>query len=133
MSCPYLQEVRMVFCRAYPVKKLVPIDRVTTASTCEGEYCDCPLFKEALARAGREHDTADRVVVCIGHVQGIRSRRVIDSDLCRGIHAGRFDLVRTVSNKIGLPPHRHCGSRACVEAKHPMIPGIHNENPTCSY
>jgi hypothetical protein len=53
MTCPYLKEVSMVFCRAYPVKKPVPIDRVTTASTCEGEYCGCPLFKEALARAGK--------------------------------------------------------------------------------
>jgi hypothetical protein len=53
MTCPYLKEVSMVFCRAYPVKKPVPIDRVTTASTCEGEYDGCPLFKEALARAGK--------------------------------------------------------------------------------
>ena len=27
MTCPYLKEVSMVFCRAYPVKKLVPLDR----------------------------------------------------------------------------------------------------------
>ena len=26
MTCPYLKEVTMVFCRAYPVKKLVPVD-----------------------------------------------------------------------------------------------------------
>jgi hypothetical protein len=62
MTCPYLKEVSMVFCRAYPVKKPVPIDRVTTASTCEGDaFKECPLFKEALARAGRsstdEHPT----------------------------------------------------------------------------
>jgi hypothetical protein len=54
MTCPYLKEVTMVFCRAYPVKKPVPLDRVTTASTCEGEtFGECPLFKEALARAER--------------------------------------------------------------------------------
>jgi hypothetical protein len=54
MTCPYLKEVSMVFCRAYPVKKPVPIDRVTTASTCEGDaFKGCPLFCEALARAGR--------------------------------------------------------------------------------
>lgn len=53
MTCPYFKEVSMVFCRAYPVKKPVPIDRVTTASTCEGEFKECPLFKEALSRAGR--------------------------------------------------------------------------------
>ncbi len=54
MTCPYLKEVSMVFCRAYPVKKPVPIDRITTASTCEGEvFKECPLFREALARAER--------------------------------------------------------------------------------
>jgi hypothetical protein len=54
----------MVFCRAYPVKKLVPIDRVTTASTCESEgFGTCPLYTEAAARSWRgavdEDDTLD--------------------------------------------------------------------------
>jgi hypothetical protein len=54
MNCPYLNEVTMVFCRAYPVKKLVPIDRVTTASTCEGgAFEQCSLFCEAHALAKR--------------------------------------------------------------------------------
>ena len=57
MSCPYLKEVSMVFCRAYPVKKLVPIDRVTTESTCEGDGCRrCPLFQEALAQLNRSDE-----------------------------------------------------------------------------
>jgi hypothetical protein len=57
MTCPYLKEVAMVFCRACPVKKLVPIDHVTTASRCEGEaYKTCPLFKEALERAYQSAD-----------------------------------------------------------------------------
>ncbi len=54
MTCPYLKEVTMVFCRAYPVKKLVPLDRVTTECTCEGDaFKTCPLFAEALERAKR--------------------------------------------------------------------------------
>jgi len=54
MTCPYLKEVTVVFCRAYPVKKPVPIDRVTTASTCEGDaFCACALYRDALVRAGR--------------------------------------------------------------------------------
>jgi hypothetical protein len=54
MTCPYLKEVAMVFCRACPVKKLVPLDHVTTASRCEGEsFKSCPLFQEALARTFR--------------------------------------------------------------------------------
>lgn len=53
MTCPYFEEVTMVFCRAYPVKKLVPVDQVTTASACAGEFRECPLYGEALARAAR--------------------------------------------------------------------------------
>lgn len=57
MTCPYLKEVAMVFCRASPVKKLVPIDHVTTASRCEGDcYKGCPLFQEALERAYQSAD-----------------------------------------------------------------------------
>jgi hypothetical protein len=58
MSCPYLTEVTMCFCRAFPVKKLVPVDRVITDSACEGEsYGGCPVFREAAARLG--HAPAD--------------------------------------------------------------------------
>jgi hypothetical protein len=61
MSCPYLKEVRMVFCRAYPVKKLVPIDQVTTASSCETDcaFHDCALFKDARARMERSAHAAE--------------------------------------------------------------------------
>ncbi len=51
MSCPYLAEITMSFCRAAPVKKLVPTDRVVTESACDGEaYGLCPAFREAQAR-----------------------------------------------------------------------------------
>jgi hypothetical protein len=61
MSCPYLKEVRMVFCRAYPVKKLVPIDQVTTANSCETDcaFHDCALFKDARGRVERSVEAAD--------------------------------------------------------------------------
>lgn len=55
MSCPYLTQVTVVFCRAVPVKKFVPTDRLTTASTCEGERFEaCPTYRETLERAGQE-------------------------------------------------------------------------------
>jgi hypothetical protein len=51
MVCPYLEEVAMLFCRAYPVKKLLPRDRITTASPCLSEgFQSCPLFQELVAR-----------------------------------------------------------------------------------
>ncbi len=55
MSCPYLTQVTMVYCRASPVKKLVPSDSITTASTCDGEsFRGCPLFLEVEEQIGRE-------------------------------------------------------------------------------
>ncbi len=55
MTCPYLAEVTMVFCQAAPLKKLIPSDRISTASACEAEhYRNCPLYREAVARARHE-------------------------------------------------------------------------------
>jgi len=52
MACPYLVEVTMVYCQASPVRKPIPSDRISTASTCDGDaYRGCPLYREALARA----------------------------------------------------------------------------------
>jgi hypothetical protein len=59
MSCPHLKEVVMLFCRAYPVKKMVPLDRLATANPClGGDFSACPLFRELSERlkACPEHD-----------------------------------------------------------------------------
>jgi hypothetical protein len=51
MPCPFLEEILMAYCRAYPVRKLVPKCQITTGSTCTAErYMDCPFFKEITAR-----------------------------------------------------------------------------------
>ncbi len=51
MDCPYLEEVVMVFCRAYPVRKLVPRNRLAAIGPCQGGRFDaCPLYRELLAR-----------------------------------------------------------------------------------
>ena len=51
MSCPYLKEVVMLFCDAYPVKKMLPLDRIATAHPCLGrDFEQCPLFRELMAR-----------------------------------------------------------------------------------
>jgi hypothetical protein len=52
MTCPYLTEVSMVFCQASPQKKLIPSDRISTASACEADgYHKCALFQTTQARA----------------------------------------------------------------------------------
>jgi hypothetical protein len=58
MSCPYLKEVVMLFCQAYPVKKMVPLDRIASANPCLGQDFEaCPLFKDVLAKM-RAHSQA---------------------------------------------------------------------------
>jgi hypothetical protein len=51
MPCPFLEEIVMVYCEAYPVRKLVPKHQITTESLCAGDgYKACPFFKEISAR-----------------------------------------------------------------------------------
>jgi len=41
----------MLFCQAYPVKKMVPLDRLASAEPCLGkDFSKCPLFKELVER-----------------------------------------------------------------------------------
>lgn len=61
MSCPYLKEVVMLYCQAYPVKKLIPLDRIASAEPCLGrEFESCPLFKDVLARMRAHSQPADQ-------------------------------------------------------------------------
>jgi hypothetical protein len=63
MSCPYLKEVRMVFCRAYPVKKLVPLDQLVSASSCETAcaFEGCAAYRDARALVVQAADEAELV------------------------------------------------------------------------
>jgi len=50
----------MLFCRAYPVKKMVPLDRLASANPClGGDFSACPLFRELSERlkACPEHES----------------------------------------------------------------------------
>ncbi len=65
MACPYLEEVVMLFCRAYPVKKPLPRDRVAASSPCVGDGFErCPFFQERLPAAtpGRVERSGTRAV-----------------------------------------------------------------------
>jgi hypothetical protein len=53
----------MLFCDAYPVKKMLPLDRIATADPCLGQFHDCPLFREAMARLASVTGTAAPVAV----------------------------------------------------------------------
>lgn len=63
MTCPYLKEVRMVFCRAYPVKKLVPLDQLVSVSCCATDcaFQGCAAYQEARARVELAADEGELV------------------------------------------------------------------------
>jgi hypothetical protein len=50
VRCPFFEEVMVAFCRAYPVKKMVPSDRTQANCICTGQYGECPLFREVIAK-----------------------------------------------------------------------------------
>jgi len=47
MKCPFLEEVVVRYCKAYPVRKLIPSDVSSTVSLCTSdEYVHCPEYRE---------------------------------------------------------------------------------------
>lgn len=65
MACPYLREVVMLFCDAYPVKKMLPLDRIATADPCLGQFHVCPLFGDAMNRLTAAQITAVTPCACM--------------------------------------------------------------------
>src|SRR3972149_3333838 len=58
-KCPFLEMTTVTFCKAYPVKKMIPLDRSTSAKgLCHtGNYRLCSAFRELEAPGS----TAERV------------------------------------------------------------------------
>ena len=53
MPCPHLKQVVMLYCDAYAVKKMVPLDRIVSAEPCVSErFHECPLY--GIERGERE-------------------------------------------------------------------------------
>ena len=50
-QCPFLGEIVMDYCEAYPVRKPIPKHQINTPSPCTGEgHKYCPMFVEVMAR-----------------------------------------------------------------------------------
>jgi hypothetical protein len=65
MICPFREEIIMDYCRAYPVRKLVPRHRISSESLCvKEEHENCPFFKEVMARwqsCGQQEDGGENI------------------------------------------------------------------------
>ncbi len=51
MRCPFYEEIVVAYCRATPMKKMLPAGRLLPTSPCilEG-YTACPFYQEVKAR-----------------------------------------------------------------------------------
>jgi hypothetical protein len=56
MACPHLKEVVMLFCDAYPARKMLPLDRIVTADPCLGQFLGCPVYQECRARSNAQQN-----------------------------------------------------------------------------
>jgi hypothetical protein len=60
MTCPFLKEVVMLYCDAYVVKKMIPLDRLVSTDPCLGQgWHQCPLLEQAESPTGTEPTGTD--------------------------------------------------------------------------
>jgi len=59
MRCPFLKEQKVALCRAYPIRKMLPVDRLCSedAVCFNGEFGRCPIFPDR----GAGHSGARKV------------------------------------------------------------------------
>ena len=51
IRCPFFEEVLVAFCRAFPVRKMIPSNRMNANCVCAQEgFEDCMLFREVMAK-----------------------------------------------------------------------------------
>lgn len=48
MRCQYLEEVVMRYCKAYPVRKMIPASSSQLVSPCFTNYETCPVYQEKM-------------------------------------------------------------------------------------
>jgi hypothetical protein len=57
MKCPFLEEVTMSYCRAFPIKKLVPSSSLHAGSVCESGFASCSAYKQFSGMAAAHQET----------------------------------------------------------------------------
>lgn len=53
MPCPYLEEVVMRYCKAYPIKKMIPASSSQLVSPCFSQNASCPIYQDVVGKRSR--------------------------------------------------------------------------------
>jgi hypothetical protein len=46
MTCPFLEEIVVRYCKACPVKKMVPVRNLRAESPCVSDFSKCPAYQD---------------------------------------------------------------------------------------
>lgn len=108
-KCPFLEVTTVTFCKAYPVKKMIPLDKSSAAKgVCTSEnYRACPAFREIEAHnSDAEHVRG--FVLKSGYYFHPKHVWLTPSEECEGeFRAGIDDFSQKVIGPIdgvSLPP-----------------------------
>lgn len=61
MKCPFLEEIIVSYCKACPIKKMIPSSSVKPDSFCAGDYSSCPAFQDFAHKTGEGKMTIKEV------------------------------------------------------------------------
>jgi hypothetical protein len=71
MRCPYYEEIVVAYCRATPLKKMLPSGRLLPTSPCVREgYAVCPFYQEMMARLAGEPPPEEAAASARGRGEG---------------------------------------------------------------
>lgn len=100
LTCPFLGEVVMEYCSAYPIRKPVPKGRFASGICASGQHANCPYFNDFLA--GHHAPPA----VDVSSSQASEDQRRVPDVFCPS-------LARNACSQESLPePHAHDTHRA---------------------
>ncbi len=71
MRCPFYEEIVVAYCRATPMRKMLPAGRLLPTSPCIREgYAGCPFYQERMLRPGGDEAPEEPVASAPGTGEG---------------------------------------------------------------
>ena len=136
MSCPFLEQVTMRYCKAYPIRKMIPASSSQLLDPCVSHHETCPIYQEATGTEETQRSSEESLEVglegttqpqegekyCVWLTQDIVSYRLCtrnyDCDHCEfaqmihdrnGKYSESPDVIREIERLRNLPAsQRRC-------------------------
>jgi len=148
-KCPFLEVTRVAYCKAFPVKKMIPVEKISSArGPCNSpHFQDCSLFKE-ISVPGRESVTIRGVLMKSDYYfhprhLWVRISEDRENEVIVGIDDFAQKIIGTVVDISHPPKHTEIredgacctlsGERGTVRVGAPVTGTIRDVNPELEY